>query len=142
KITKLRGEAYLAAFLRDPSQFYSEEIHRRIMPNPNLDDDEIRQVIAFLDWVSEVDNQGWPPRPILVTGGLPGAALGAGAPVPAQPASNEPVALGEALFHQIELACVACHSTQPGVTLAGPSLAGMGTRAEQTLAGPGYTGAA
>jgi len=142
KITKQRGEAYLTAFLRDPSQFYSEEIHRRIMPNPNLDDTEIRQVIAFLDWVSEVDNQGWPPRPILVTGGMPGAALGAGGSIPATPASNEPVALGEALFHQMELACVACHSTQPGVTLAGPSLAGLGQRAEQILASPEYGGAA
>ena len=67
KITQLRGTAYLSAFLRDPSKFYNEEKHRRLMPNPELNDDEIGDVIAFLDWVSKVDNQGWPPRPILVS---------------------------------------------------------------------------
>jgi nitric oxide reductase subunit C len=142
KITKQRGEAYLTAFLRDPSQFYSEEVHRRLMPNPNLDDTEIAQVIAFLDWVSEVDNQGGPPRPILVSGGMPGAAVGAGGAAASTPASNEPVALGQALFNEPELACVACHATQPGVTLAGPSLAGVALRAAETVAGPTYTGAA
>ena len=141
KITKQRGEAYLTAFLQDPSKFYSEEVHRRLMPNPNLTDTEIRQVIAFLDWVAEVDNQGWPPRPIVVSSGaMPGATTG-DEPVPGT-ASNEPVALGQALFHSPELACQACHSLQPGVTLAGPSMAGLGTRAAQTVADPGYTGTA
>lgn len=142
KITKMRGEAYLTAFLRDPQQFYTEEVHRRIMTNPNLNDDEIRQVIAFLDWVSEVDNQGWPPRPILVSGGLAGAAVGAGRPVREESHSAEPVSLGEAVFNRPEMACVACHALQPGVTLAGPSLAGIGTRAEEIVASAEYTGAA
>lgn len=141
KITKQRGEAYLTAFLRDPLQFYSEEVHRRVMPNPNLDDDEIRQVIAFLDWVAEVDNQGWPPRPIVVSsGGMAGATTGQ--PPTTATTSTEPVVLGEALFRQPELACQACHSVQPGVTLAGPSVAGIATRAEQTVAADFYTGAA
>src|SRR5690606_18754379 len=142
KITKQRGGAYLTAFLRDPSQFYSEETHRRLMPDPDLTDAEIAPVIAFLDWVAEVAHQGWPPRPRLVSGGMPGAAAGAGGPVPTAPASNEPVALGEALFNQPELACVACHATQPGVTLAGPSLAGVAARAAETVAHPDYAGAA
>ena len=141
KITQQRGEAYLTAFLRDPSQFYSEEVHRRLMPNPNLDDTEIAQVIAFLDWVSHVDNQGWPPRPIVVSsGGMAGAT--AGTPPTTGTTSDEPVALGEALFRQPELACQACHSVQPGVTLAGPSVAGIGTRAAEIVADPSYTGSA
>ena len=37
KITDLRGEAYLREFLRQPSKFYSEQQHRRLMPNQNLD---------------------------------------------------------------------------------------------------------
>jgi nitric oxide reductase subunit C len=142
KITQQRGEAYLTAFLRDPSQFYSEEVHRRLMPNPNLTDTEIAQVIAFLDWVSEVDNQGWPPRPILVSGGtFPGTA-GVGQGDQPAAASNEPVALGETLFRSAELGCVACHSTAPDVNLAGPSLADLAARAARTVADPAYTGAA
>src|SRR5215831_13046283 len=49
KITQQRGSAYLTAFLKDPTKFYSEERDRRIMPNMNLSDSEIAEVIAFLD---------------------------------------------------------------------------------------------
>ena len=68
KITKLRGNAYLTAYLRDPSKFYDETRHRRLMPKQDLSERDITDLIAFLDWVSNVDNQGWPPRPMLVTG--------------------------------------------------------------------------
>jgi nitric oxide reductase subunit C len=140
KITQVRGEAYLRAFLRDPSQFYSEEQHRRLMPNPNLAEDEITQVIAFLDWVSRIDNQGWPPRPILVTGAtFPGSDV---ASRPGQAASDEPVAQGELLYRQTPPGCQACHSTAPGVNLAGPSLANIATRAAQLVQDAAYTGSA
>src|SRR5690606_28502779 len=68
KITQLRGAPYLKAFMKEPERFYDEQRHRRLMPNPDLEEGEIDDLIAFLDWVSNVDNQGWPPRPILVTG--------------------------------------------------------------------------
>lgn len=142
KITQQRGEAYLTAFLKDPSRFYSEEVHRRLMPNPNLDDEEIAQVIAFLDWVSEVDNQGWPPRPIVVSSGAMQGATGERPSSTGQPASEEPVERGEGLFRSPEAGCLACHSTTPGVTLAGPSMAGINTRAAEVVADPGYTGSA
>src|SRR5690554_8230337 len=74
KITQHRGEAYLQAYMRDPSAFYDEQRHRRLMPKQDLSETEIADLITFLDWVSKVDNQGWPPRPILVTGSfVPGA---------------------------------------------------------------------
>jgi nitric oxide reductase subunit C len=141
KITKQRGQAYLMAFLRNPSQFYSEETHRRLMPNPNLNDEEIRHVITFLDWVSEVDNQGWPPRPIVVSSGALAGSYSEVAPTTGT-TSEEPVALGEALFRQPEFACSACHATRPGVTLAGPSLAGIAARAAETVNDPDYAGSA
>src|SRR5690606_1379724 len=128
KITQHRGAPYLAAFLKDPSQFYDEQKHRRLMPNPNLNDEEITDVIAFMDWVSKVDNQGWPPRPILVTGssipgtdltlaqqGERGEATSASLPPGARPVSsgNDPIALGQALFRSAVPTCAACHSTAP-----------------------------
>lgn len=140
KITQQRGEAYLRAFLQDPSQFYSEQIHRRLMPNPNLTDEQITQVIAFLDWVSQIDNQGWPPRPILVSGGeLRGAAA---VVAPEAPLASDPVAQGEALFRQTPPGCFACHSVVPGVQLAGPTLAGIATRAAALVDSASYTGTA
>lgn len=113
KITQLRGAPYLTAFMKDPSQFYDEQKHRRLMPNLGMSDQEISDVIAFMDWVSKVDNQGWPPRPILVVGSsIPGTDLSmaqqevegegvaAGLPPGARPVApdNSPIALGEALF--------------------------------------------
>ena len=140
KITQQRGEAYLRAFLQDPSQFYSERVHRRLMPNPDLTEDEITQVIAFLDWVANIDNQGWPPRPILVSGGSLRGAEAVAEPTTA--ASDDPVAMGEVLYRRTPPACFACHSTSPGVALAGPSLAGIATRAAALVDSAHYTGAA
>jgi nitric oxide reductase subunit C len=159
KITQHRGEQYLTAYMKDPSQFYDEQKHRRLMPKQNLSDDEIKNLIAFLDWVSKVDNQGWPPRPILVTGAsIPGTDMSATrqaqptgepkdasqAPPGARPLSGgeNPMALGERLFRSAAPACNACHSIAPGVNMAGPSLAGVSARAEQAISSPGYKGKA
>jgi len=156
KITKLRGTPYLTAFLRKPSDFYDEQKHRRLMPNPELSDQEISDVIAFLDWISEIDNQGWPPRPILVSGtSIPGmdlsatqqqqAALGdIGLAPGARPvAGNEnPIARGQAYFNTVTPPCSACHSIAPNVNLAGPSLAGLAARAAKVLGSGDYKGQA
>lgn len=153
KITKLRGSAYLTAYMKDPSKFYDETRHRRLMPRQNLSDSDIAALIAFLDWVSNVDNQGWPPRPILVTGAtFPGTDVSATAtpggaaatPPAARPTTSgdNPVALGERVFRSAVPACTACHSTAPGVNLAGPSLAGLVARTTALLASGSYQGKA
>jgi nitric oxide reductase subunit C len=139
KITVQRGDAYLRQFLKNPSRFYSEERHRRVMPNLNLSDEEITNLLAFLTWVSRIDNQKWPPRPILVSGTPQAVELGAPQP---QAASADPVALGGALFRRSPPACFSCHSIQEGVVLVGPSLAGLQTRAARTIASPTYKGSA
>lgn len=151
KITHHRGDAYLKAYMRDPSKFYDENKHRRLMPQQNLAEDEIDNLIAFLGWVSEVDNQNWPPRPILVTGGMSQAATqgGSGQLTQDQVDSTTPVdsgsdprALGEQLFSTAVPTCAACHSLTPGADGAGPSLGGIVTRTEELLASDGYQGKA
>ena len=159
KIAQHRGAAYLQAYLRDPSKFYDEQRHRRLMPKQDMSDAEIADLVAFLDWVSKVDNQGWPPRPILVTGASIGAAgalpigqaaagvksaqpPGTGAAPNAAASAKDPIALGEAVFRTASPACNACHSLTPGVNMAGPSIAGVATRAQQTLASADYKGKA
>jgi nitric oxide reductase subunit C len=87
KIAQHRGAAYLQAYLKDPSKFYDEQRHRRLMPKQDMTDVEIADLVSFLDWVSKVDNQGWPPRPILVTG----AGIG---PMGAQPAGQVAAVVG------------------------------------------------
>lgn len=159
KIAKLRGDAYLQAYMRNPAQFYDEQRHRRLMPKQNLSDEEIRNLVSFLNWVSNVDNQGWPPRPILVTGAtFPGTDMtarqqaetsgektdGSAVPPGARPLSgNEnPIALGERVFRAATPACAACHSLAPGVNMAGPSLSGVASRAAQLIGSPDYKGKA
>lgn len=36
---------------------------RRQMPQFNLTDQELDDLIAFLEWASRIDTQGWPPNP-------------------------------------------------------------------------------
>ena len=140
KIAQHRGAAYLRTFLEDPTRYYSEEKHRRIMPNPQLSGEEIGQVISFLTWVSRIDNQNWPPRPIAVTAASPqGIVLGT---KPPEAASADPVALGEALFRRSPPACFSCHSLQQDVVLVGPSLAGLATRAASIVSSADYKGGA
>jgi nitric oxide reductase subunit C len=156
KITQLRGTPYLTAFLENPSNFYNEEKHRRLMPKPDLNSQEIGDVIAFLDWVSKIDNQGWPPRPILVSGtSIPGMDLsatqqeqaaqgGIGLAPGARPvtANEDPIARGQAYFNSVSPPCNACHSIAPNVNLAGPTLAGLAARAQKVLQSPDYKGTA
>ena len=150
KITQHRGEAYLQAYMRDPSQFYDENKHRRLMPQQDLSDKEITDLIAFLDWVANVDNQGWPPRPILVTGSfVPGsdavAATASGEghdPGALRPVTSDddPRAQGENVFRTATPSCIACHSIAPGADMAGPTLAGLATKAAEVLASDTYEG--
>lgn len=152
KITQHRGTPYLQAYMRDPSKFYDENKHRRLMPKQDLSEKEIIDLIAFLDWVSKVDNQGWPPRPILVTGSfVPGAdsvgaiATGEGDnPAAIRPvtSADDPRAQGEHVFRSATPACNACHSTAPGANMAGPTLSGLATRAAEIIASDDYKGEA
>src|SRR5688572_18026523 len=151
KIAQQRGAQYLKAYLRDPSKFYNEQRYRRLMPKQDMTDAEIADLVAFLDWVSKVDNQGWPPRPILVTGagiaatGPPdqtAAVAKTALPPGTKPSRIDPVALGEDVFRTASPACNACHSLAPGANMAGPTLAGVGTRAQQILTSKDYKGKA
>ena len=36
---------------------------RRQMPQFNLTDQELDELIDFLQWTSTIDTQGWPPTP-------------------------------------------------------------------------------
>lgn len=141
KIAVQRGPDYLKAFMNDPSQFYDEQKVRRVMPKQGLSEKEIEDVIAFLGWIAKIDTQGWPPRRILVSGAaIPGTAMQQ--PAQTEAPSSEPVALGQALFNATPPACFACHSISPGVNLAGPTLAGIGTKAEAAIKDPNYKGKA
>ncbi len=138
QITAQRGAGYLREFLKDPSRFYSEERDRRLMPTLNLSDEDITALIAFLGWVSKIDTQGWPPRPILVKGSaVPGAVAAVDKAV-----SSDPVELGRTAFNATPPGCAACHSVAPNVNIVGPSLAGIAARAATRIQAKDYHGQA
>ena len=137
QIVSQRGKPYLALFLTDPAQFYSEERDGRLMPNLAMTEREIAQVIEFLEWVGNIDTNGWPPRPILVSGvaarGLPGVE---GVPEAADVRSR-----GKAVFDGPG-ACATCHSLEPGTKLIGPSLSNAAVLAKSRIEDPSYAGKA
>ena len=137
QVVQQRGAAYLAQFLANPAQFYSEERNGRLMPTLGLTAQEIADVLAFLAWVGQIDTNGWPPRPLLVSGvavrAMPGVSGVASAP--------DPASRGKALFNGTA-ACASCHSVEPGVVLVGPSLAGVAKTAAERVQDPQYHGTA
>jgi nitric oxide reductase subunit C len=136
-IVQQRGERYLAAFLADPSRFYSESRDGRLMPTLGLSDAEIAELIAFLGWVGKIDTNGWPPRPIVVSS-VPARVSPAGSEgAVAQSAEQR----GSEIF-QSTAACASCHSLAADVVIVGPSLARIGTLAGERVRDPSYTGKA
>jgi nitric oxide reductase subunit C len=137
EIVSQKGRAYLTSFLVDPSRFYSEERDGRLMPTLGLGEAEISDVLSFLEWVGNIDTNGWPPRPIIVSGvvarGMPG--------VEAQADAAGAASRGKAIFDGIG-ACASCHSLAAGRVLVGPSLEGVAGRAAERLAAPDYGGSA
>ncbi len=137
QIVAQRGDVYLAQFIAQPSRFYSEERNGRLMPELGLSPQEIQDVIAFLGWVGKIDTNGWPPRPILVSGvsvrGLPGLET--------SPAATGAAARGQALFNGAG-ACSSCHAVAGATVLVGPSLAGVAERAAERVTAVGYNGSA
>lgn len=61
-IVKQKGKPYLRLFLKDPEKMYPGE---RKMVNYNFTDQEIEDVISFLEWCGEVDLNGFPAKPPL-----------------------------------------------------------------------------
>jgi mono/diheme cytochrome c family protein len=108
---------------------------RSDMPNLTFTKDQVDALIAYLKYTSEMNTEGWPPKP-LVNGltnsrATPGpaaaasAAVGAaGAPssAAAAAASADPAAQGEQLA--TSFGCVACHSPT-SQRIVGPGWGGL-----------------
>jgi nitric oxide reductase subunit C len=63
KITEKKPKDYLKQFLMDPKSVNP----KASMPKLGISSKEADNLIAFLDWTSKVDTNGWPPKPILAT---------------------------------------------------------------------------
>lgn len=111
KVYERRGPAFISAMLRDPEKMYPGQ---RRMWKYDLSERDIADLVAFFEWVSKMDLNGFPAKPVLAApGGVPSSADAAGAtPRPA-------------VFDQI---CAACHRLGGRGGAVGPALDDVHTR--------------
>lgn len=94
KVVERRGKEFLTVFLKDPERMYPGQ---RKMVNYHFSDQQISDVLAFLEWCGKVDLNGFPAKPPLAGATQPVAA-------PSAPIANREV---PKIF--VEKTCLACH---------------------------------
>ena len=114
RVVDRRGAEWIAIFLKDPAAMFPG---KRKMVQYDFSDEEIADVIAFLDWIGKIDTNGFPPEPDLA----PATVL---ATAPAASASPPP-----SFFSTV---CIACHAVGGKGGVVGPALDGVGTRMSAT----------
>ena len=118
KVYERRGEAFIKAILKDPQSMYPGQ---RKMVNYHLSDEEISDLVAFFQWMGQVNLNGYPAKPDL--------APQTSSPSQAQQATAaqvvQQVAAKPAVFGQV---CIACHSLGGSGGAVGPALDGVGSR--------------
>ncbi len=63
KIAERKPVEYLKRYLKDP-----KSVNPNVsMPKLGMNDREIDDLMAFLEWISKVNTNNWPPKPILAT---------------------------------------------------------------------------
>lgn len=59
---KLRDAAWLKAYIKDPQKIKPAY---RVMPKLPVTDQELDNLVAFLQWTSDIDTNNWPPQPLV-----------------------------------------------------------------------------
>ena len=68
------------------------------VPPPQFTDEEIDDLVAFFEWIGQIDTNGFPATPTLASAAAPSAA------------STSPVARDDGRPHVFDQICVACHA--------------------------------
>lgn len=63
KVAEHKPKDYLKKFLMDPRAVNP----KAAMPKLGLTSQEADHLLVFLDWITKVDTNGWPPKPILAS---------------------------------------------------------------------------
>jgi nitric oxide reductase subunit C len=114
KVAKYRDRDWLTRFLKDPEGVWPA---KRKMPNLHLSDMEVDDLIAFMTWVSNIDTNNWPPKPMMFAGAPEVSGAGALAKKGAE---------GERLFALN--GCQSCHMVNGVGGKVGPDLTHVGSR--------------
>jgi cytochrome c551/c552 len=93
------------------------------MFNFHMSNQEAEGLVVFLQWISRIDTNGWPPEP-----SRPIARPALPAPTPMHLSLSPEAQQGEKLISK--LGCIACHSVGGGPEI-GPDLAGAAAKYDQ-----------
>ena len=105
KATDRKPKEYLKKFIMNPRAIKPDSA----MPKLGLTVDEADKLMAFLEWISKVDTNDWPPKPIL-----------------ALSVSGRTAVTGQLLYQIYD--CAACHSIRGIGGVAGPDLTYVGLK--------------
>jgi len=110
KVVERKPAGYLKKFMMDPKAVNP----KAAMPKLGITAQEADDLIAFFTWISKVDTNGWPPKPILaVAAGVGGKELTAGQRV-----------------YQAQ-GCANCHMISGIGGTTGPDLSKVGSRRDK-----------
>ena len=119
KVADRRDAVWLSSFLTDPQVAKPGTT----MPLQTLTAVQADQLVAFFQWVAQIDTNGWPPQPLTAVGG--GASVST-----AQP--GDPISRGRQIFAQ--KGCNACHMVNGmGANGPGPDLSKIGSHPYDAL---------
>jgi|ERR1700690_216950 len=102
KVMSTRDKEWVTSFLKDPERVWP---NARKMPNLHMKDQEISDLVAFLDWVNGIDTNNWPPKPMVAT-------------------AVTSISTGESVYKA--QGCSACHTIAGVGGKVGPDLSAIG----------------
>ena len=115
RVVERRGKEWIRVFIKDPQAMFPGE---RKMVQYDFTDEEIDDIVAFLEWTGNIDTNGFPADPDLA----PATATTTASANAAASAAHAPP-----IFDSV---CVACHSLGGRGGAVGPALDGVGNRYE------------
>lgn len=115
RVYERRGPIWIKTFIRDPEAMFPNE---RRMVKYDFSEEDLDALVAFFQWVGQIDTNGFPAEPDL-------KALAANAPPAANTATGDPHAGAPPIFSAL---CTACHAVGGKGGVVGPALDGVGTR--------------
>ena len=105
KVVERKPAGYLKQFLMDPRGVKATAA----MPKLGLTAEEAENLVSFLTWISKIDTNGWPPKPILA------AAAGMG---------GKEQSRGQQIYQS--QGCSGCHTMNGIGGTSGPDLTSIG----------------
>jgi nitric oxide reductase subunit C len=114
KVIERRGAAWIKIFLKDPEAMFPG---RRKMVKYPFSDQDIDDLVAFFEWIGQIDTNGFPPKPNMVS--------------QVQTANNQD--LGHQAFpagtpEMFSTICISCHAIGGRGGKVGPALDNLATR--------------